>query len=66
MEREKTKAKNYYLVYKENCKKDCMSIIEIFLKMKKWKNNYANITNKNILDADREKLEEHIKIITKT
>ena len=61
MEREKTKAKNYYLVYKENCKKDCMSIIEIFLKMKKWKNNYANITNKN-----REKLEEHIKIITKT
>ena len=55
-ENKKTKAKNYYQTIKKNYKKDCASIIQIFLKMGKLKKN-ANITNISMWDADRERKE---------
>ena len=39
---------------KEKYKKDQESIIEVFQKMKNFKNNYANNRNKYMSDAHRE------------
>lgn len=56
-ENKKTKAKKYYQTIKKNYKKDCASIIQIFLKMGKLKKIYANIRNISMWDADRERKE---------
>ena len=60
----KKKNKNFWFYWKlkiiakptkKNCEKDCKSIIEIFQKKKKLKENYANIRDKDMSNADGER-----------
>ena len=56
MGKKKAKAKNYF-----QAKKYCKSIIEVFLKMRKLKKKYANISNKNMPDTDRKNKKNIVK-----
>ena len=54
-ENKKEKAKNYFLANKEKLQKNIESVVEIILKKRIKKSNYANTRNKNLSNSDRKR-----------
>lgn len=49
------KIKNYFLANKEKLQKNIESVVEIILKKRIKKSNYANTRNKNLSNSDRKR-----------
>ena len=52
---ENNKKKNYFLANKEKLQKNIESVVEIILKKRIKKSNYANTRNKNLSNSDRKR-----------
>ena len=52
---ENKKKKNYFLANKEKLQKNIESVVEIILKKRIKKSNYANTRNKNLSNSDRKR-----------
>ena len=52
---ENNKKKNYFLANKEKIQKNIESVVEIILKKRIKKSNYANTRNKNLSNSDRKR-----------